>query len=173
MDHGNIGAEAPEKDYAILEDRNLAYMAEHGNQIAVHGIDYSSFRNPDAFVVPYEITDPMLGNVHLVDSYRSDLLISIGSLREKILDKDLDRSEPKYIVVALRRQGVDGNEYFLNNLKNWHDTGEFANRSNYYRRIFVVKMVHSDKSGDLELTLVDATDAIPYSNQNPEAGGGS
>ena len=162
----------------MTESKNIQYLSEHGKTINLCTIRRSELESakekPQYFALPYDITEPILQSIHLVQRFSSDVLCNINTLKNEILDGE----EHNILVFGLRDSGVDGNSYFDGRISEWMRWNNHAALSNYYRKIFVVEyqimketsMVdgHYYEKGDYMVIVKDATHAIPSKDLNAE-----
>jgi len=159
--------------------RTLKYMFAHGTLLK-HHIEYANDikdKTLSEYELPHEITDILLNNIHFVDSFKSDVLIDI-----KTITRDLLNNDSAIHVIAMRRSGVDGNEFFMSRIEDFWRSNNCTGLCEYYRKVFVVythKITAADINNpnnqlgchNLELSryhindyliaIVDATNSIP------------
>jgi hypothetical protein len=163
-------------------------MCNAKNIIAFKQIDKREFEglmtNP-YHTLPYEITNPMLRDLSFCEAYQSDMLVNIENIRENIKRLLANLETTTMLVTGIRKHGVDGNSQFDNNVQNWYSFNNYGMMSAYYRRIYIVEFMIIDDDfkykneilgdtkleyykGDLCILLHDATNDIPYTNQDKE-----
>lgn len=163
-------------------DKNILYMMQYGNVVHTSVIRKdelsSDLNRPMRFTLPYDITNPLLKDIHLVEQYMSDLLVNINSIRADIMESILKNKIPEgYSVIGFRKYGVDGETYVICRLKEWFDNFARNLAAEYYRRMYIVKWYPVSKSNnenfkqmynpnDIIIELIDASNCIPYNDQN-------
>ena len=163
-------------------DKNILYMMQNGKIIntSVMRRDElaSDAKQPMCFALPYDITNPLLKDIHLVEQYMSDLLVNINSIRADIMESAAKHENPEgYSVIGFRKQGVDGETYITCRLKEWFNNFVRSLAAEYYRRVYIVKWYPVSKSNneefgrmydsnDIIIELIDASNCIPYNDQN-------
>lgn len=124
----------------------IKYMLGHGKLEKYYIVDANELKdkNPGDYDLPHEITDVLLDNIHYVEHFKSDVLIDIDTIR-----RDIVKHSTSTNIVAMRRSGVDGNDFFMSRLNDFYRTNNYTALSDYYRRVFVV-FTHKIRECDID-----------------------
>lgn len=116
-----------------------------------------------------DIATTIINNVgRFCEHYASDFIITWDTVRELVSTNKSGHDERDIICFALRKMGVDGNDFLMCRLKNHKDEPGWADL--YYRKILALEikkevkpsMVPYLKTVDVTCTLKDITNAIEY-----------
>lgn len=120
-----------------------------------------------------DIATILIQNVgRFCESYASDFLITWETVQSLINNKQLavqdltdKESTQDIIIFAIRKRGVDGNGYLINNLENYADTP--GRITEYYRKILALEIKRYKNQIDprtisVACTLKDITNNIRY-----------
>lgn len=103
------------------------------------------------------IADILIENVgRFGEQYRSDFIITWDYVRE-LLKTPVDETTRDIVVFAIRRQGVDSNNFLNCQLE---DNAEWCRE--YYRKIYTLNIVRT-ADNSIECDLKDVTNEIVYS----------
>ncbi len=154
------------------------YMIENGREIAKATIDVREMArlNEDraTWCLPTDIATALLRPLAYVESYLSDVLIDINSVRRRILDGE----RSGWALLGYRQMGVDCTSFVESRFKEWYSWRNYGMMESYYRRVYAVAWEPVDKEGDslsrhwsdIVIRVLDASHAHPYADPFAEDG---
>ena len=108
------------------------------------------------------------------ERYASDFLITWNSLTEYIDEPLTTNDDCKFFTFAIRKHGVDGNEFLMARINEWYNRYELYRVQKFYRHIYVVKIekqksnIDKTSTNDIIVTLQEITNCIKYQENKGE-----
>jgi len=130
--------------------------------------------NNNTSIIPYSILQYLLDDIHLVESFKPDLLVSLDHLTDSIIDIDKDDAALTHIF-GYRKNGVDGIVAMTNNFKNFYTQNNHTALNTYYRKIYLVTLeiidensveINNAEKNDVLIEIRNVTDSHPASLKN-------